>query len=353
MSGLFKTVILNDTSIENHHGCRMVIEQIKYYCNKYDLEIIHYVKVHEDWRLSPHLKYIKQADVVIVNGEGTMHSSKPSAHILASVAPFCKENNIKSSLINSVYQNNEKSINKLIDHFDRIYVRESRSKSFLDSTKSKSEVVPDLIFSMNYPFKKKNNSNSVIFTDSVLLEVTEKLFYKSNLFENSVFLTMRASANDPLINFSDKTEKMNLKKLIKSLLKIGKQNNSSRIKRNIDYNKNILNNYLDKIEFLKTIERSSFIVTGRFHMVCLAILSETPFMTFPSNTHKTEGLLHDVGLSKRLIDVSEIDKINQSYFEKFKYSHEELKRVKDYTTNAKLTIDNMFKEISEEVKFIE
>ena len=41
------------------------------------------------------------------------------------------------------------------------------------------------------------------------------------------------------------------------------------------------------------------IVTGRFHMVCMAMLAGTPFIALPGNTHKIEGMLEDANLSNR------------------------------------------------------
>jgi polysaccharide pyruvyl transferase len=49
----------------------------------------------------------------------------------------------------------------------------------------------------------------------------------------------------------------------------------------------------------RRISGASLIVTGRFHMVCLAMLARTPFIALPGNTHKTEGLLEDANLSRR------------------------------------------------------
>ena len=42
-------VILNNTSVNNHHGCKIVMEQIHKYCKKYGMDIIHNVKIKEDW----------------------------------------------------------------------------------------------------------------------------------------------------------------------------------------------------------------------------------------------------------------------------------------------------------------
>lgn len=50
---------------------------------------------------------------------------------------------------------------------------------------------------------------------------------------------------------------------------------------------------------LKQISNANMLISGRFHVICIAIINETPFIALPSNTHKTIGLLEDIGLSDR------------------------------------------------------
>lgn len=52
--------------------------------------------------------------------------------------------------------------------------------------------------------------------------------------------------------------------------------------------------------FLNLLRRSEGVITGRFHLVTLCLVTGTPFYAIPSNTHKIEALLRQVGLSDRL-----------------------------------------------------
>lgn len=45
------------------------------------------------------------------------------------------------------------------------------------------------------------------------------------------------------------------------------------------------------------ISNAKMIISGRFHLICIVIINETPFIALPSNTHKTIGLPEDIGLS--------------------------------------------------------
>lgn len=52
-----------------------------------------------------------------------------------------------------------------------------------------------------------------------------------------------------------------------------------------------------KREHLPTFLRADRLVCGRFHAACLALVTGKPFSCYPSNTHKTAGMMADAGLS--------------------------------------------------------
>jgi len=52
--------------------------------------------------------------------------------------------------------------------------------------------------------------------------------------------------------------------------------------------------------FLALLRRSQGVITGRFHLVTLCLVTGTPFYAIASNTHKIEALLAQVGLGERL-----------------------------------------------------
>ena len=50
-------------------------------------------------------------------------------------------------------------------------------------------------------------------------------------------------------------------------------------------------------QFIWKMGSAAKVCTGRFHGACLAMLWGMPFSAYPSNTHKTEGMLIDAGCS--------------------------------------------------------
>jgi polysaccharide pyruvyl transferase WcaK-like protein len=338
-----KAVLLNDTSIANHYGCRIVIDQIHKAADKVGIVVFHSIKMNEDWHASKHLGKIKSAQMVIVNGEGTMHDSREKVKKLSKVAEFCRAAGVEPFLINSVYQANDSDIGDSIKMFKKIYVRESRSQKELLKQGIISEVVPDMVFNMkDLDGISSPNRKKLIFTDSALNEITNQLYVLSKKTSGAEFMTLRfrydalASAKRFIIR--------NVKHFAKSLLILNDsikqkyQNQAYYETQRLKETENIRCTH--KNEFFKQIVNAKLIVTGRFHMVCLAMLAKTPFIALQSNTHKIEGLLEDAGLYHRLFKIDNINNHSLDYYSK--WNEGELKKINDFIDAARCKIEQMF-----------
>jgi hypothetical protein len=93
------------------------------------------------------------------------------------------------------------------------------------------------------------------------------------------------------------------------------------------------------VELFHLIAGSRLVVTGLFHMSCLALLARTPFVALPSNTHKIEGLLDDVGLPHRFIPGQNLP---EALLEYARWNAGEAERVEAYIAGARRSIDEMF-----------
>ena len=153
-----RIVILNDTSYESHHGCEMVIKSIKELVLKNGMEVIDTNPVGVDWQENQSLiDNISKCDLVLVNGEGTLHHAQPIARELIPIAKYVKENiNIPVVLINSTYQDNGNEMAEYMKYFDLVYVRETPSKEDLEKYGLQSKVVPDMSFYVKFDLSKKS-----------------------------------------------------------------------------------------------------------------------------------------------------------------------------------------------------
>jgi polysaccharide pyruvyl transferase WcaK-like protein len=97
-------------------------------------------------------------------------------------------------------------------------------------------------------------------------------------------------------------------------------------------------------ELFRRISNASLIVTGRFHMVCLAMLARTPFIALPGNTYKIEGMLTDAGLANRfrssLCDMDDLRSWSR-------WQNDETMRIETYLQNARSRISGMFSRIGQ------
>lgn len=185
---------------------------------------------------------LEDFDLIVVNGEGSFHHDLSRASIIYSISKKAKDLGKKVCLINTVID----SISFDLSIYDYIATRESFSSGEL------YDVVPDVCFDLDVSdFDKK--SSHVLFVDSVLYEPSD-------------------IARKCHSKFSGKKK---------------------------DYIRLYEHREKDVLEYFA---RAKFVVTGRYHGVIWALLFNKPFLAFKSNSHKTEGLLHDFGLSENLIE---------------------------------------------------
>ena len=142
-----RVFIINDTHRESflHLGCKIVMENIYILCKKYDLEVVGSDKdISEVFDETLFSNSIKDADCVIVNGEGTLHDNAGMG--IFNRIKIVKELNKKIVLINAVWQNNFVT-KQYLNYFDLICVREGFSlKEIIGDGAKNAFCVPDLTF---------------------------------------------------------------------------------------------------------------------------------------------------------------------------------------------------------------
>ena len=97
--------------------------------------------------------------------------------------------------------------------------------------------------------------------------------------------------------------------------------------------------------FLEALAQSSGVITGRFHMITLCLLTRTPFFALRSNSHKVEALLGALGMQARLFDNYEAALECRDYIA---YSELESKRIGEFLSHARQMSTIMFAEIYSE-----
>jgi polysaccharide pyruvyl transferase WcaK-like protein len=278
---------------------------------------------------------LAQSDIVIVNGEGSLHHDRKSALALAQSSAFCREQNIPCCLINSVYQENGPEVAHFVGLFDLVFVRESRSQAELSGAGIDSEVVPDM--TLSYPDLPRLTGSGILVTDSSsdLAAVQLHKFYAGTNGAELATLFKPISTPQALRMFvarvigkrSPKLWRFEQSRFAKSRNPLFEAAPLERVD-----------------DLLRRISSTSLIVTGRFHMVCLALLARTPFIALEGNTHKIEGLLADANLSNRFCSTlpDGLDLLAWS-----KWHDEELETLESFLQKARSRISRMFSRIRE------
>lgn len=343
---MLQAILFNDTSYDDHHGCQLVMRQVRVLATEAGIHIAHASPVRHDWSQDAFLiARIAEADLCIVNGEGTMHDDAPAAIMLGSLARHCSKLGIPCVLINSVWQNNQQLI-EFAKKFSRIYVRDPLSRAELALSGVAAEVVPDLTLTFR-PEIQRTGRHGLIVNGSVLKPLQQELWrtLKELPGERDVrYLSIRTvpplrSGNESRFFF----------KSLKANSKMWRHKLSSRLVHPDASSSKGLGrlrwrySVQSTAKFLNTISAAEGVITGRFHMVTLCMITGTPFMALGSNTHKIEGLLEQAGLAGRLCDdyAEGIGRLPS-----LPYSEEERERLEAFLAAALAAARRMFADIA-------
>jgi len=231
-----KVVYVGDVSLRTpHFGCQLVGQAFREQFARVGLELLYTLPARletvANWR-----HYLERADLVVINGEGSIHHGRFQNLIdLAGDYPC--------ALVNCVYQDNP--VNPNLKKFKWISARESMSASVIREQGGSVKVVPDVLFASS--------------------------------FLRSFVPSVPASKD---FGFTDCAEKV-----VKRLGPI-----RLRYRPGFSPKTKVVGDYLN---FLASHKRMAI---GRFHAVVCCSVMGTPFSSWDSNTWKTKGLMHDMGV---------------------------------------------------------
>jgi polysaccharide pyruvyl transferase WcaK-like protein len=338
-----KAILFNDTSFDHHLGCQLVMRQIYEFSAKNDIQIMTVSPVKHKWHKDRALlKSVKGSDVVIVNGEGTLHSDNRRALRLIKIADYCLSVGKPCFLINALYFNNSEDMHKSVRKFTGVFVRDRQSQSELRQLGVEASYCPDLTLSI-IPHVEHLPKDGMLVLDSNDSDVTEQLYRKYLAEEGSEF---RSLLSRPKIQKGKNRRSFLIKSYFERYgFKVEKK--MSQKKAHLDakdiyalHRERNVNSMLEKVAFSKGI------ITGRFHGICYALVTKTPFLACAASTYKVQNLLKEVGLDDRFLPVSDLEVAKVPVF-----TDEELAKVDDFVVEARRLADSMFNDIAEKVGF--
>lgn len=327
-----RAALVHTTSQLGHHGCTLVCRQIDLLSANAGIQICSWLPLFfaenaVDW---------SRYDLVIVNGEGSLHHDRKAARRMAELSGFFEAQKIPAYLINTVYQDNSSQTGAGISRYRRVFVRDSISRGEVEAAGVHANVVPDLSLSWSPSVGRK--ATQIAISDSTSHETTAELFRLARSIDAPFFSLLTRPPTLP--DFPDRNLKQRaryrIRRALYSLLPGGAQKAK------------IFSQQPDFDSFIRWLANAAFVVAGRFHAVCFCFLLEIPFLALPSNTRKIEGLCADAGLGERMArNMSELtrrlpaaDTLGSAAF-----NDDELTRIRSFRDDARDKAQEMFRSI--------
>ena len=115
----YKAHLFNDTRNEYHHGCSLVIKNIFSFFNKLNVDIIKTFPSGTNHLHNANLEnFIKNVDIIIVNGEGTIHHSQINDIEKIKINNFLKISEEEKELILIFLKNAKIFFNDLVKEIE-------------------------------------------------------------------------------------------------------------------------------------------------------------------------------------------------------------------------------------------
>jgi hypothetical protein len=238
----------------------------------------------KDWKAnSTAISKLDAAQVLIINGEGTLHHGKRKGLCLLEAGARVKANGGKVALINALWQDNPKNWGELTSQFDLLQCRDSRSAHGL-SEQSGKEVLWFGDLSMMQPAEANGCPRQGITVSCSVNRAAANSLVNFAMRTNAVYVPVTSHIKH--VNSHAKGLKRILRKTYAEIVQkrfLAKYSNTKLV--------------CSDLAYMMELSQRELLVTGRFHAVCMAILTKTPFVAVTSNSWKIEALLGDIGLN--------------------------------------------------------
>jgi len=240
-----------------------------------------------DWRQMPGFsEAVRSAQVIIVNGEGTIHHNRPAGQALVEIGDLAEAESKPAVLVNALWQANSEPLAQKLKKFSLVSVRDSMSGAEVRQSGITAQVVPD--FSLYLPAPPPTRPRrGIAFTDSVERKATLEL-EKLRQRLGGKLLPIQFEGNDwgAFLRFVRaglaKADLPRFDFMLGMLLARVRQYRSQ---------------IGDEDTFIARLSSFGLLVSGRFHACTLALLTDTPFVAGVTNSHKIHALIADAGLS--------------------------------------------------------
>jgi polysaccharide pyruvyl transferase WcaK-like protein len=334
-----RALVLGDTSAAPHHGCELVMANLRRGLADAGVDIV-LEHTGKAWQADPRVvSALPAVDLLVINGEGTMHHDRPQGYDFVEAAEVAARSKVPAYLVNCTWQQNSPKLAERAQVFRKIHVRESQSAAELAQVNTSSVVTPDLTLATDWTISQTARRGWLV-TDSTMTDVTRELLDVSRHLSGARFIPVIAS-ECPKLGWARQVKRTVQKYAARVLSPLGVLTSYV----SLDYALPSARAFLDEMA------RCEAMLTGRFHAVCFAILTGTPFLALRSNSSKIESLMRDAGLSPdRIVDRGTSAKSLEARLAECQFSPEEEQLRSQYLQAARSAIRTMLAAIADDAR---
>ena len=147
-----KVAVFNDTRPMRHFGCDAVMAAIEDNVAARGATVTYRHPVGREWQdNATALAAIAEADLVLINGEATMHRDLPVAQRWSRLGPHCAALGKPCYLANATIQQVKGAVQENLAAFTGIWVRDHRSAAELHGLGIAGEMTGDLTYFHDLP----------------------------------------------------------------------------------------------------------------------------------------------------------------------------------------------------------
>ena len=322
-----RVIVMNDTSGRSHHGCARVMRLLYLGLAKHGVQVIHRSMARSDWtREKGFADALTSADLIVINGEGTLHHGREAGRTMLNVISTAKAKGVPVALINALWQDNPPEWLDLLSGAALVATRDQRSAAELAKLDN-VRTLPDLSLSAGAE-PQLGPRDRLYFGDSVRWSTRRAL----------ALVATRLKA-DALLPTKTRTSSLWTGKPLGPWL-------SAAYHGAAPFGLPQLQLATGEADYLRVLGRARMHVTGRFHGICLSLVTGTPFLSTGSNSWKIEALLSDAGLPKsRAIAEGDLATLTQSDLNR-PFSPQETKGIAAFLAEARRESERLFTDLA-------
>lgn len=282
-----RALLVNDASLSGHHGSGLVTDQAVRLAGEAGIALEHGWNWSSVERALQDPASRKPYDLVIVNGEGSIHGDTKAALRIAGIATALSTAGVPVYLVNATVEGTPPEVTGTLRGFRRIFVRDNASRAFLADAGVGSATVPDLTLSFTEA-PRAVRQGTLLVTDSSETRKTAELLALARRWPSTTAITMRAEPPWPRNGSTRRRWSFEVKRLLSKPLPVS------------PWSLRYAGAVRTRAALLDIMGRQSRgAICGRYHAVCFALLTRLPFVAVAGNTSKVAALLGDIGLASR------------------------------------------------------